>query len=338
MDLAAHDVSAHNLPSPSPGPPSNKRRRVESDDAGDTFTQATRHPRFWYHDGSIVLHVENTLFRVHQSVISLHSEVFADMLAVPQPVGEDQLEGCHIVRLHDDTALDWEKLLVVLYDALHLEKFQPPKDHTRANIAFLPGLLRISTKYRFRAFRQKAISILTTLFSSDLPPEDACKWKPSFAIEVIQIARQVNILEVLPYAYLCLTDALKDSDDIYKLPQLDWMDKTAALSGMVGVAQEQAKHMFPFVFNQQRAPGCNGVGPTGGACVLLHFKRVRDQPHKTWWFYPVQWGKMGVCQACETSMRSTYNEGRAKVWEMLPKMFCLAESWEDLKRLQNYDG
>lgn len=120
MDLAAHDVSAHNLPSPSPGPPSNKRRRVESDDAGDTFTQATRHPRFWYHDGSIVLHVENTLFRVHQSVISLHSEVFADMLAVPQPVGEDQLEGCHIVRLHDDTALDWEKLLVVLYDALYV--------------------------------------------------------------------------------------------------------------------------------------------------------------------------------------------------------------------------
>ena len=29
---------------------------------------AKRHDKYWLHDGSVVLHVEDTLFRVHQSV------------------------------------------------------------------------------------------------------------------------------------------------------------------------------------------------------------------------------------------------------------------------------
>ncbi|KAL1742703.1 hypothetical protein HDZ31DRAFT_42657 [Schizophyllum fasciatum] len=340
MDKDHITPEASSCTSPPPSPFPSKRRRLDSETEAEdpSLAHATRHSTFWYDDGSIVLHAENTLYRVHKSLLSLHSEVFADMLSVPQPIDEDQLEGCHIVRLHGDTAADWQKLLIILYNALYLESFQPPKDHTRTVMNFLPGLLRLATKYRFRAFREKSITILAALFPSALPSEIACKWKPSFAIELIQIARQVNILELLPYAYLCLTDALKDSDDIYKLPQLDWMDKAAALSGMVGVAQAQAEHMYPFVKGVDKAPGCSGYTPNGIPCALQHLKRVRDQPHKTWWFYPMQWGQMGLCPLCEAPVRQTYYEGRKKVWDMLPKLFCLAESWDDLVRIQRYDG
>lgn len=81
-------------------------------------TVPTRCEDFWFHDGSVVLHVENTQFRVHQSLLSMHSKVFRDMFAVPQPVGqqlEEYMEGSPIVRLLD-IAADWAYLLSGLYD------------------------------------------------------------------------------------------------------------------------------------------------------------------------------------------------------------------------------
>ncbi|TRM62057.1 hypothetical protein BD626DRAFT_596496, partial [Schizophyllum amplum] len=238
-----------------------KRRRVDEEDTAETsFEQATRHPTFWYHDGSIVLHVEETLFRVHQSFLSTHSEVFADMLAVPQPTGEEELEGCHIARLHGDQAADWEKL--------YLDTFQPVQSNTRKIMNFLPGVLRLATKYRFRAFRKKAIAGFTSLFPSDLPSENSSKWRPAFAIEMIRTAREINCLEVLPYAYLCVTDALKDHSDIYNLEQLPWMDKTVALSGMIGVAQKQAQHMFPFVKATWHSPPAASLSTPPAACAV----------------------------------------------------------------------
>jgi hypothetical protein len=43
----------------------------------------------WFDDGSIILQVETTQFRVHRTVLSTNSGIFRDMLSVPQPVGEE---------------------------------------------------------------------------------------------------------------------------------------------------------------------------------------------------------------------------------------------------------
>lgn len=74
----------------------------------------TRHQDFWFYDGSIVLSVRETLFRVHQTILSTHSDIFADLFTVPQPDGEYTIEGCHVVVLHDD-AKDFEDLLRAVY-------------------------------------------------------------------------------------------------------------------------------------------------------------------------------------------------------------------------------
>lgn len=71
-------------------------------------------PEFWFHDGSIVLHVEDTLFRVHQTILSNHSEVFADLFAVPQPQVQEVIEGCHVVQVHDQIQ-DMHDLLDAIY-------------------------------------------------------------------------------------------------------------------------------------------------------------------------------------------------------------------------------
>jgi hypothetical protein len=78
-----------------------------------------RHKTFWFDDGSIVLSVEQTLFRVHLSVLCLHSEIliFADMFGIPPSNGETTIEGCTVVRL-PDKAVDFVDLLNVFYDPL----------------------------------------------------------------------------------------------------------------------------------------------------------------------------------------------------------------------------
>ncbi|KAG5633127.1 hypothetical protein H0H81_010682, partial [Sphagnurus paluster] len=98
----------------------------------------TRSRDFWMHDGSIVLAVENTLFRVHQTILAHHSEIFSDLFSLPQAEEgeersqgdsdrdeagsgelnghgqEERLEGCRVVVLHD-LAADFDNLLRAIY-------------------------------------------------------------------------------------------------------------------------------------------------------------------------------------------------------------------------------
>ena len=63
---------------------------------------AMQHPDFWFSDGSIVLCVDKMLFRVHQTILGKHSEVFDDLFTLPQPIKEEEMvEGCRVVMMHD---------------------------------------------------------------------------------------------------------------------------------------------------------------------------------------------------------------------------------------------
>lgn len=113
-------------PPPSPPPPSldctigltrhlspqPKPRQI----CGDP-QNAVKHPDFWFEDGSIVLVAENTTFRVHKSLLAHHSEFFADLFTVPQPLNSDLIDGLHFVPLSDslDDVVD---VLKVIYHPL----------------------------------------------------------------------------------------------------------------------------------------------------------------------------------------------------------------------------
>lgn len=77
---------------------------------------ATQHPDFWFSDGSIVLCVDKALFRVHQTILGKHSEVFEDLFTLPQPIQEEEMvEGCRVVMLHDSKE-EFGDLLNAIYD------------------------------------------------------------------------------------------------------------------------------------------------------------------------------------------------------------------------------
>lgn len=77
---------------------------------------ANKHDKFWLYDGSIVLWIEDTLFRVHQTVLSNNSEIFSTLFSLPQSEDSipDSIEGCPVVQLHD-RAEDFSGFLSALY-------------------------------------------------------------------------------------------------------------------------------------------------------------------------------------------------------------------------------
>jgi BTB/POZ domain len=89
-----------------------KRKRTGSVSATNTAVQSKA---VWIDDGNVILEAELTRFRVHRSMLSSQSTVFADMFSFPQPENEPTLEGCPIVHL-SDPAKDVEYFLKALYD------------------------------------------------------------------------------------------------------------------------------------------------------------------------------------------------------------------------------
>lgn len=54
------------------------------------------------------------LFRVHQSILCLHSPIFCDMLALPAEGNTEKFDGVPLVRMPDNAA-DLEAVLKALY-------------------------------------------------------------------------------------------------------------------------------------------------------------------------------------------------------------------------------
>jgi len=90
-----------------------KRKHVEiSASKVDSWTRSTD---IYFDDGNIILVAGNIAFRVHRGQLARHSEVFRDLLLLPQPAGAEVFDESPVVRL-TDTSDDVLMLLRALYD------------------------------------------------------------------------------------------------------------------------------------------------------------------------------------------------------------------------------
>lgn len=81
----------------------------------DVPPELFRSTEFWFDDGTVVLQVENTLYRVYRGLLSSRSTVFHDTFSIPQPVEErTEIEGCPVVQLHDRSK-DFTRFLKALH-------------------------------------------------------------------------------------------------------------------------------------------------------------------------------------------------------------------------------
>jgi hypothetical protein len=75
---------------------------------------ATPHETFYFEDGSVEVLCGNTLFRVHTSVLSIHSPALRRMLAPTCLAATESPNGCPRI-LSSDTVADFATLLKVIY-------------------------------------------------------------------------------------------------------------------------------------------------------------------------------------------------------------------------------
>ncbi|TFK84272.1 hypothetical protein K466DRAFT_230470 [Polyporus arcularius HHB13444] len=113
--------------------------------ATTTLANVERDTTFWFYDANIILIAQGDVaFRVHESVLALHSEVFAGMfqqsLSVSQGLDDERIDGCPIVLL-DDTAYDILQLLLVIYG---FNRLKTPEETT---FPILAALTRAGDKY-----------------------------------------------------------------------------------------------------------------------------------------------------------------------------------------------
>ncbi|KAF9219772.1 hypothetical protein BS17DRAFT_716408 [Gyrodon lividus] len=196
---------------------------------GDSECSLVRHPDLWFSDGSIVLRAENTLFRVHKSLLARHSGFFHDLFTLPQLVADaasslsssvipsvqssGDIEGCQVLRLHD-TPEDVANLLTTLVDGPSFGSNDP------ADFQVVSGVLRLATKYLVDSLREKALNHLAVAWPTTLKGWDAredtarslelqagpgaMSIYPS-PIAVINLAREVNAPSLLPSAFYDLS-------------------------------------------------------------------------------------------------------------------------------------
>ncbi|KLO16687.1 hypothetical protein SCHPADRAFT_937715 [Schizopora paradoxa] len=133
------------------------RMDVDGQHEESTKTRVPKpHDLLWFSDGSVVLATDTYLFKVHKSLLSLHSSVFKDMFEPLNFNGEvsggigtgeaqEMYEGLPLVTLVGDKGEDVAHLLRAVFE---------PRFHDRHSddtpLEIVVALLVLSTKYDFK--------------------------------------------------------------------------------------------------------------------------------------------------------------------------------------------
>lgn len=89
-----------------------------STETSEILSEAQRSD-FWFKDGNVILMAGNVAFKVHRGNLERHSDIFRDMLSIPQPPDAETFEDCPLIELHD-SPMDLWHLLRAIYDGLYV--------------------------------------------------------------------------------------------------------------------------------------------------------------------------------------------------------------------------
>ena len=82
-----------------------------------TKTTVIRSSKFWFEDGNVVLQAENTQFRLHRSILSMHCPIFRDMFACSLPENGPTVDGCPLIHF-SETLEDVKNFVKILYRSI----------------------------------------------------------------------------------------------------------------------------------------------------------------------------------------------------------------------------
>lgn len=211
-------------------------------------------------------------------------------------------------------------------------------------------VLRMATKYQADQLRKRVIQTLLYVYPDSLKGFDEVKSAGNYYpdthplhdldlndaeghIAVINAARDTDALVLLPAAMLrvfargipFVVEAVDES-----CVSLDLVNKIAILSALPALARLSRRHSFSALYSDDLSisPQCDGP-------FVCHKYRRRllarlESSHTAFIAEPFTHvsfasGKFahGLCTHCRTALKTSYEAGRVKAWEELPKAFGL---------------
>ncbi|KAJ7442627.1 hypothetical protein FB451DRAFT_1414075 [Mycena latifolia] len=157
----------------------------------------------WFDDGNIILMSHDRAFKVYKGMVSQHSTVLREML---NERGAEVVEGCPAIQLEDAT-IDLASFLTVIHGCERSFQLTSKQDFIT-----LIGVLRIATKYKAEALRQRALLPLKRLYPSKLSQWDEAFESSSMLwnldpVTVTNVARELSTFALLPAAMAFLANS-----------------------------------------------------------------------------------------------------------------------------------
>ncbi|KAJ7146479.1 hypothetical protein C8R44DRAFT_656805 [Mycena epipterygia] len=294
---------------------------------------------FWFDDGTVVLYVENTLYRVYRGLLASRSTVFRDTFAVPQSATKEnaQIEGCLVVRLHDQ-ARDFTRFLIALHH------FGPYPKCPVTGYGELSSILRLSDKYNVPILRDTMISILADLYPTSLEQWINRKtlWgytahTASDHIRVLNIAVKLNIRPILPAVMYGICTSF-DLEDI-----VSGISLSSSSSNRLNIVNREYRKRcilaVPKIMVAQRNAWGYLRDDLDGYCERYRecdTERIRwlgkelDNNYDVLDTLPDDyWDYFDVCSPCLAAAMKAYDDARQNLWNDLPSIFDLG-TWEEL--------
>ncbi|KDR77471.1 hypothetical protein GALMADRAFT_245645 [Galerina marginata CBS 339.88] len=317
---------------------------------GEVTAVIKRCLEFWFEDGNVILQAEQIQFRVHISVLSLHSNIFRDMANIAQKHQEDSADavdhvnGCPLVHLWDK-AVEIQHIISNIYHGVKVHNWTEPM--TLSDISIL---LRLGKKYeidhlvaeglrRLRADHPTTLAGWEKITSVEIYQAMDMEGQFGDYADIINLAHEQSVHSILPAAYLRCVLAGFDLKSF--LPTTSILDLCTEARENCMVGRESIIRAANGNFRLWRkrsgdlspANGCTTLRP----CMDKQAKAVEEFPL---WKHDILTGALlaplkqtelaGFCPKCAKAVRAKYNECREDLWKKLPEMFNLS-GWEGLK-------
>ncbi|KAF7331369.1 hypothetical protein MKEN_00014700 [Mycena kentingensis (nom. inval.)] len=358
-DQGHEELSA---PSPPPRPPCASLP-VPPMDVDETEIRCVED--LWFDDGDLVLQAGTARYRVYRVVLSLHSPVFKDMLAFPQPPEDERVDGQPLVHL-----LDLEAEVTPFLKAI----FEPeyfPSFPARTDFRTVYGCIRLGNKYGVDYLFKRGLVHLSSRFVTSLarwdaidhgdyeqaysrarlearPASEIMSWPPptdkSYLICVIALARECDATWILPNAFYDLTfhfDALQENifhDVVFDGVIPAALNRKEQREWVVGFEDQisTTTDILRFLSHPPDIEHC--LTPTH--CPLVRY-RAADYgrqvisdfsrgPLSAWAIE--DWERLqGLCGVCVRALKRLHQEARKTFWEELPDIYHLP-GWSELLR------
>ncbi|KAF7373972.1 BTB domain-containing protein [Mycena sanguinolenta] len=314
-----------------------------------------------FSDGTVVILVENKMFRVHKSILAARSSVFRDMFedqesenstvgfvdrgsayftflttilgkllptAEPKTSEMDVVEGYPVVRLHH-SADDFEVFLRAIFDS---STFMPWLSSPRPHAAVIAAIFRLSHMYKIRYLYLRAMEHLYAYRHVSARPWRFNKyWLPGYdnlnpqeLLVIIKAVMDVGAVWLLPGAYY---HAFVVGAHLLPCPANSG-DESILHTLRVGShnIMSQTAKMSSFL-----ALSCTSARHKYLADLLEALSKGVVSPthyHERW----VDRGKSTLCDPCFQATLLAYDAAMLEFWEKLPQHFGLP-SWADLNRM-----